>query len=70
MRKTFCFIVPWIIVLALAVPSFATNGDNLIGIGPSGRAMGGTDYRIARPSPSSSSSSGSSSSRQDLIFRR
>ena len=33
--------------LGLATPAFATNGDNLIGIGPISRALGGTG--IAAP---------------------
>jgi len=47
MTKVFKFIVILSAVLMLAPAAFATNGDNLIGIGPIARSMGGVG--IAAP---------------------
>ena len=41
MRKTIAIIVVFAFALALAPAALATNGTNLIGIGPISRAMGG-----------------------------
>lgn len=47
MRKLFLFLVILAMVLVVAPPAMATNGDNLIGIGPISRGMGGVG--IAAP---------------------
>ena len=47
MKKSFLVLLIFYLILICAFPVFATNGDNLIGIGPSSRAMGGVG--IAEP---------------------
>ena len=48
MKKTFVvLLMAWFAGFAFSSSSFATNGDNLIGIGPASRAMGGVG--IAAP---------------------
>lgn len=50
MTKTRVFIIAMAVALAAASPAFATNGDNLIGVGPIARAMGGVG--VAAPQDS------------------
>jgi len=47
MKRLMKVMVVLLPVLAMALPAYATNGDNLIGIGPVSRAMGGVG--IAQP---------------------
>ena len=48
MMKFYCkIIVVLFLTVLLSTPAFATNGDNLIGVGPISRAMGGVG--IAAP---------------------
>lgn len=47
MKRLFLVLLMFSLVLICAFPVFATNGDNLIAIGPSSRAMGGVG--IAEP---------------------
>lgn len=47
MRKLFLFLMILAMVAVVAPPAMATNGDNLIGIGPISRGMGGVG--IAAP---------------------
>ncbi|CAB5118559.1 hypothetical protein D3OALGA1CA_2449 [Olavius algarvensis associated proteobacterium Delta 3] len=41
MRRRFTTLAVLMVALALSLPAWATNGDNLIGVGPVSRAMGG-----------------------------
>lgn len=41
MRRRFTMLAVLMVALALSLPAWATNGDNLIGVGPISRAMGG-----------------------------
>jgi long-chain fatty acid transport protein len=47
MRKGFVLLLAVMLLFSLSVPAWATNGDNLISIGPISRAMGGVG--IAAP---------------------
>ena len=48
MMKFYCkIIVVLFLTVLMSTPAFATNGDNLIGVGPISRAMGGVG--IAAP---------------------
>ncbi|MBW2492847.1 MAG: outer membrane protein transport protein [Deltaproteobacteria bacterium] len=47
MKKLFTVLVIFSLILLLTPAAFATNGDNLIGVGPISRAMGGVG--IAQP---------------------
>jgi len=41
MRRRFTTLAVLMVALAISLPAWATNGDNLIGVGPISRAMGG-----------------------------
>jgi long-chain fatty acid transport protein len=41
MRRRFLILAILTVALAISLPAWATNGDNLIGVGPISRAMGG-----------------------------
>ena len=48
MRKTFAVLLIFSLVLVLGPAAHATNGDNLIGVGPISRAMGGAGVAAPR----------------------
>ncbi len=52
MRKTFAVLFIFSVVLVLGPAAHATNGDNLIGVGPISRAMGGAG--VAAPQDATS----------------
>jgi long-chain fatty acid transport protein len=52
MRKTFAVLFIFSLALALCPATYATNGDNLIGVGPISRAMGGAG--VAAPQDATS----------------
>ena len=52
MRKTFAILLIFSVVLVLGPTAHATNGDNLIGVGPISRAMGGAG--VAAPQDATS----------------
>ena len=41
MRRRFTTLAVLMVALAISLPAWATNGDNLFGVGPISRAMGG-----------------------------